>query len=342
MTRSDARDGPIYIAGLDRSGKTTMRGYLASLERVAIPPVGSNMWTYFYRAFGDLASPESLDACMKAMMEYKHVRHLQPDEERIRIGFAQGPPTYAHLFSLFLQQYAEREGKPRWGAQTGLAERFADDMFAAYPGLRMIHMVRDPRDRYHASISKWPKGRGRAGGAIARWNYSTGLAERHMRRHPDGYLVVRFEDLVTDTEATLRRVCAFIGEAFEPSILGVRASESARGRSQGQEGVAAGRPVASLDSEYIGLHARGTVSEHELAYMELAAGRRMQRWGYSVPATRRAVRSDPRFWLKTVPDQTVRRLSWRGTEAAHDLLPSVFPRKPGARMIVGPDWTPNR
>ena len=342
MSRPGLHDGPVYIAGLDRSGKTTMRGYLASLERVAIPPVGSNMWTYFYRAYGDLASPENLDACLEAMMAYKHVRHLLPDEQRIRNDFAQGPPTYARLFSLFLRQYADREGKPRWGAQTGLAERFADDMFAAYPGLRMIHMVRDPRDRYHASISKWPAGRGRAGGAIARWNYSTGLAERHVRRHPDGYLVVRFEDLVSDTEATLRRVCAFIGESFDPSILGVRASESARGRSQGQEGVPSGEPVPALDTEYIGLHARGTVSEHELAYIELSARRRMRRWGYTVPPEGRPVRSDPRFWLQTVPDQTLRRWSWRGTEAAHDLLPRLFPRTPGARMIVGPDWTPNR
>ena len=45
-------------------------------------------------------------------------------------------------------------------------------------------------------LARWPEGRGRAGGATARWLYSTNLAERHRRRHPDGYLVVRFEDLV--------------------------------------------------------------------------------------------------------------------------------------------------
>ena len=44
---------PIYIGGLDRCGKTTMRAFLASHPRIAIPAVGSNMWTYFYGQYGD-------------------------------------------------------------------------------------------------------------------------------------------------------------------------------------------------------------------------------------------------------------------------------------------------
>ena len=45
--------GPIYIGGLDRCGKTTMRAFLVSHPNIAIPAVGSNMWTYFYGQFGD-------------------------------------------------------------------------------------------------------------------------------------------------------------------------------------------------------------------------------------------------------------------------------------------------
>lgn len=338
MNTSKMTKGPIYIAGLDRSGKTTMRGYLASLSSISIPSVGSNMWTYFYRRYGNLDDPKNLDACLQDMMRYKHVRHLGPDEDDIRSRFASGSQTYARLFSIFLQQHADRQGKERWGAQTGLAERYADDMFDSYPGLRIIHMLRDPRDRYHASISKWPKGRGQAGGAAARWNYSTGLAERHLASHPSGYLVVRFEDLILDTEKTLRRVCNFLDEPFDPAILDAKAAETARGRADAREGIPLdGSPT--LSGDYVGVFRIGHVEEQELAYIELAAGARMRRWGYEVSG--QPPRSDLGFWLRTVPNQGFRAITWRLFEEAQTRLPRIVPRRPGKRMIVGPDWRPN-
>src|SRR5690606_4704039 len=141
---------------------------------------------------------------------------------------AAGPPTYARLFALFLMHFAERQGKPRWGAQTGLIERYADRLFAAYPGLRIVHMLRDPRDRYAESLARWPSGKGRAGRATARWLDSLRLAERHTRRYPDAYLIVRFEDLVTDTEATVRRVCAFLDAPFTPTMLDLHGAPTLR------------------------------------------------------------------------------------------------------------------
>ncbi len=321
-------EGPIYIAGLDRSGKTTMRAFLASHPRIAIPAVGSNMWTHFYGRFGDLGRPANLDRCLDAMLTYKHVAFLRPDEARIRSEFAAGSPTYARLFALFLQHYAEGEGKPRWGAQTGLIERYADRLFDAYRGLKIVHMVRDPRDRYEASISKWPDGRGRAGGAAARWRYSSSLALRHVTRHPDAYLIVRFEDMVTETEATLRRVFEFLGEEFDPRVLAMPDADKHR-ETLGVGSVAVGERV--LSPAYIGLH-ETNVDRFEVAALETLLGSRMRRFGYE-PATGGPRRS-PGFWLRTMPDQTARYAAWRVVEAAQMAQPRLFPRLPGERMLV--------
>jgi Sulfotransferase family len=35
----------------------------------------------------------------------------------------------------------------------------------------------------------------------------------------DRILQIRYEDLVLETEDTLRKICAFIGEEFEPQML---------------------------------------------------------------------------------------------------------------------------
>jgi hypothetical protein len=114
----DDQRGPIFIGGPDRCGKTTLQAFLSSHPNIAIPAVGSNYWTYFYGQYGDLSKPENFKRCLDAMLKYKHALFLKPDADRIRREFWEGEPTYARLFALFHQHYAEREGKPV-GDQTG-------------------------------------------------------------------------------------------------------------------------------------------------------------------------------------------------------------------------------
>lgn len=325
---SELRTGPIYIGGLDRSGKTTMRSFLASHPRVAIPDVGSNMWTYFYRRYGALDEDTNLDACLGAMERYKHVRFLKPDFERIRSEFVQGDRTYASLFALFLQHYAERMDKPRWGVQTGLIERYAEELFSSYRDVQVIHMLRDPRDRYEASISKWPDGKGRAGGAAARWRYSEAMARRHEARWPDRYLVIRFEDMVADPRSTLLTVCDFLGETFEEEMLGMSAAEKHRERlSSGHE------RAQILSDDFIGRY-REHVSAEEIAFIQLQLHEAMARRGYRLDPIPFSKGEWARFAVTVVPDQLARMVAWRSVEALQEAFPRLVPRRPGERMIV--------
>jgi hypothetical protein len=325
---SDPRTGPIYIGGLDRSGKTTMRSFLASHTRIAIPDVGSNMWTYFYRRYGDLGVDANLDACLGAMARYKHVRFLQPDFERIRSDFVKGDRTYATLFALFLRHYAERMDKPRWGAQTGLIERYANELFSSYPDVQVIHMLRDPRDRYEASISKWPDGKGRAGGAVARWRYSESMARRHEARWPDRYLVVRFEDMVADPRSTLLGVCEFLGEAFEEEMLDMVAADKHRDR------LASGHPdVAILSEDFVGRY-KEYVSAEEAAFIQIQLREAMSRRGYRIDPIPFSRGDWARFAVTVLPDQLARMIAWRSVEALQEAFPRLVPRRPGERMIV--------
>ena len=347
-----AAPGPVYIGGLDRSGKTTLAAFLTSHPNLDVPDAGSNLWTYFYGRFGDLGRPANLERCLDMMRRYQHVASLHPDPHRIRREFGAGPPTYARLFNLVHAHHAEQQGKPRWGTQTGLIERYADQVFAAYPGVRIIHMIRDPRDRYEASRALWPEGKGQAGGATARWVYSTRLAQRHTRRHPGGYLTVRFEDLVQRTEETLRTVCDFLGENFDPDMLGMPAAQKR------WERLASRRPAAStmsmtttallsnapaatgrcglqppLSTAFIGRF-RGRVSPADVAFIQLHAGRLMPAYGYlPVPLTW-DTRQWARFFTRTWPGQVARMLTWRGREALQQHFPARAGRTPDPRQVA--------
>jgi hypothetical protein len=183
-----------------------MYALLASHSNIAMANLGSNMWTFFYGQYGDLGRRENFEQCLAALMRYKNALILDPDAERIRKEFWQGEPTYARLFALLQEHFAERAGKRRWGDKTSYVERYADQIFGAYPGAVMIHLIRDPRDRYASAIKRWGTQKGRVGGATARWLYSVGLARRNLKKYPDQYRVVRYETLVSQPEATVREI----------------------------------------------------------------------------------------------------------------------------------------
>ena len=255
-----------------------------------------------------------------------------------RREFAQGPATYERLFALFLIHFAEREGKPRWGAQTGLIEVYADELFAAHPSAGVIHMVRDPRDRYEASLARWPDGKGRAGGAAARWRYSTGLAERNLRRYPGRYLVVRFELLLREPERTVRAVCTFLGEELDPAMLAMEGAP--KHRELLREGADEGAEGAELLSErFIGRY-RGRVPPAELAFLQLHAGREMRRLGYELEPVRPGPVGRLRFVVYEWPRQAARMSAWRGVEAVQRRFPRLVGRKPARRMIVAREEGP--
>lgn len=332
MSKPDTLDrGPIFIGGPDRCGKTTMRAFLASHPNISIPAVGSNMWTYFYGQYGDLRRGDNFERCLDAMLHYKHVRFLNPDPERIRREFWQGEPTYGRLFALFLMHHAEREGKPRWGAQTGLIERYADHVFEAYPTAKLVHMLRDPRDRYEASLALWPDGKGRAGGATARWNYSARLATRNRQRYPARYMVVRYESMVTEPEDTIRQVCAFLGETYVPEMLAMTgAPEHVEKMTKGGRLV---DPAHPLSEEYIGLY-RGRIPKNELAFMQMYAREEMLRYDYAPEPIDLSGSERLRFVAIDWPLNLGRMAAWSGLETIQHRLPGIVGRKPSRKMII--------
>lgn len=328
---------PVFIGGPDRCGKTLLAAILGSHPEIAISAVGSNMWTFFYGQFGDLGDDRNLDRCLAAMLRYRHVRFLDPDPVRLRQDFVTGERTYPRLFALFQEQHAERLGKPRWGDQTGLVERYADEIMDAYPDARMIHMVRDPRDRYEASLALWPKGRGRVGGASARWRYSMDLGERNRRRYPDRYLFVRYEDLVLRPEETARRVSEFVNVPFLAEMLDLGGMPTYRAKLESSVRAAGGDPDlpgALISPAFIGGYRR--IAPRELVFMQQRLGSRMLAHGYALDPVRLPVPERLRYTLVDLPLNLVRMYGWERLEAVQHRLPGVFGRTPvRAKLLAG-------
>jgi hypothetical protein len=326
-----AERGPIFIGGPDRCGKTLLAGLLASHSRISIPVVGSNLWPLFYRQHGDLRDPENARRCLAAMLRYKHIAYLRPDQDAALRAFLEGPRTYARLFAVVQEQYAARNGKARWGDQTGLVERYADEIFDSYPDVRFLHMVRDPRDRYAESRVRWPDGRLGAGGATARWLFSVRLGHRNARRYGDRYRLLRYETLVTDPDATLREVCAFLGEPYEPSMLDLGAVPTYRSRLLASidslPPEARPAPGSVISPAFIGAY-RDVVTPQEVAFMQARAGIEMTSLGYEHDRVLLGRAAGIRQRLVDGPLDALRMYAWWAREALAYRFPRLLGRRP--------------
>lgn len=294
--------GPIFIGGLSCSGKTPLRLMLSAHPNIAMTR-RTYMWSRYYGRYGDLRRPKQFERCLADMLRNKHIQALGPDPERIRREFRQGEPSYARLFALFQEHFAQRLGKARWGDQLGFVERYVDPIFAAYPGARLIHMVRDQRDRYAEAVPPARRRYGKFGWDTARWLHSVGLARRNQRRYPDRYLVLRYESLVERPEAILRQLCAFLGEEYTPTMLTMEGAIRFGG-----EATEAPPPAAEPS-------AAEAISSGEIAFTQLHAGRALRAYGYLPMPTRLTPGEWLRFCVVDWPANLAGMLAWRTVEA---------------------------
>lgn len=199
---------PIFIGGAGRSGTTLLRVILDSHPAIScgpelkVIPLVADLWARFQgELFPTLAA-----------------HHLtQPRIAEI----------FATMVRSLLAEGRRVSGKPR------IAEKSPDNVFyfrhlaCLFPESPLVHVVRDGRDVVSSLLrQEWvdPATRKRdprttdARIAAQYWvtAIQTGRLAAEASRH---YVEVRYEDLVTDPEPTLRQLLFAIGEPFDPSVL---------------------------------------------------------------------------------------------------------------------------
>lgn len=279
---------PIFIGGLDRSGKTYLRFMLSAHPRIIISR-RTNLWTHHYRRYGRLDRPVNLERCLSALGQSRHIQALEIDFEGLRSEFVQGEASYERLFALIHEQYARLNGKLRWGDQTEGLEKLAPLLLKNFPGAKLLHLVRDPRDRYQAILEKNQGTRstrrtflhGRSlGGATARWLASAALADEYRRRYPESYRVVRYEDLAVNPLDTLRGICQFLGEEFFPEMIEMLQERRFDHPAEREDGL-----PSPLSTAYIGRY-RMELTPFEIAFIQSRTERWMQVFGYQTEPVR--------------------------------------------------------
>ncbi|GGO60551.1 Sulfotransferase family protein [Roseovarius pacificus] len=203
MTDAPSGDAPVFVFGALRSGTTVFRLMLNAhpalnnpgevdflFDHLLLDPDQPGGWRYDLAALcesrGFLASGLSIPAGLD--------------------GIA--------LLQDFIGQYRRRGD----GVLTLNIHRNIGRVHEILPAVRIIHMLRDPRDVARSSI-----GMGWAGTlyhGVDQWmNTEREWEATADRLQPDQVLHLRYEDLIDNAPRELHRVCEFLGVAFEDSML---------------------------------------------------------------------------------------------------------------------------
>jgi hypothetical protein len=213
-----------FVVGVARSGTTLLRLMLDAHPELAIPPE-----THFagrvIRAFGPGGggSEQALDAMVSSPF-WSDFGISAAELRRTAADLSQEGPGL--LLRCFYEAYADRFDKPRWGDKT---PPYLDQMLSiqqALPEACFIHVIRDGRDVALSIMPLW-FGPNTVEDAARQWTNRIAGA-RKQASELDRYAEVRYEDLVRDPAATLRRLCDLLALPWDKAMLDYHRSAERR------------------------------------------------------------------------------------------------------------------
>lgn len=192
---------PIFVVGCQRSGTTLLRLMLDSHPNISCGPE-----TRFLADFAKVTG-EGWDR----MGLYGFAKEYWYEK-------------FAEFFDSFQTEYAKGRGKTRWADKTPRYALSLDFVDALFPDSQVVHVVRDGRDVVASHRDRW--GYRSAVKAVEKWPRYIKAAQAFGARVPtDRYIEVRYEALVGDTEAQLRRLLTFLEEPWDSAVLDHQSAE---------------------------------------------------------------------------------------------------------------------
>lgn len=242
----------IFIVGLARTGTTLTRTILDCSDQVGLG--GEAMffgdrrclglmtregYRHKFARVGDLKTDDGV----KSIVDY--IYGIRKDNFWSKIARQVDRNEFSH--ALFATDRSERAlldlamcyyagSKPIRGEKTPANLYSVNQLLEWFPNARIIHAFRDPRAVYISNKRKYEKKELPRFSVLARrtkllfeyyasldvalaWRQAIRLHKEYQQKYPGQYLLSRFEDLVTNPEETLRKLCCFIDIPFQQRML---------------------------------------------------------------------------------------------------------------------------
>lgn len=215
---------PFFIVGVHRSGTTLLRYMFSSSSRIYIPPESDFIPTFFQKCPHAELSALQVDKILKRIFDKYRFAYEWQGKQPTVVDLLPGESRFtpASVLNGLYAQYARQNDAVRWADKTPIYTNYMLLIHSMFPQAKFIHIIRDGRDVSVSMMEKW-------GGkefhvdtyfTARNWVRRISAARRSGQSLPsDKYIEVFYEDLVTEPESSMRRMCKFLDEPFDPLML---------------------------------------------------------------------------------------------------------------------------
>ena len=252
---------PVFIIGGSRTGSEMLKTMLSESnvldfvdELFLLCPtwLHTDLRTNIRKHVGTLDQPGAIDSLIDLLFSKKlygwfwSVADKKLDRDALRDEMLGKSLDMRTMFLAIMVVHARGQGKSCIGAKFPLHYSYADKLIEWFPNCRLIHTTRFPKAVYASQAAKYLKNdQTYAEKMYLRFKQfahiniqTTWTARLHERfRSMPNYLLVRYEDVVRDSEAQLRAICQFLDVEFDASMLAPEQYGSSFRKPGGSAGV---------------------------------------------------------------------------------------------------------
>lgn len=224
---------PIFMIGTQRSGSNLLRLMLNQLPDIVAPhpPHILHRMMPVMSIYGDLAKDEKFaglvdDVCRMVELNPVPWTSVTLDREKVTIDCRER--SLVAVFGAVYQALCDAHGKKTWLCKSMQNTLFLPEIEAYYPSAKYIYLFRDGRD-VAVSFRKAVVGEKHFYHIAKEWVDTQRLALAHRAIvPPERFIGVSYEELTSQPEPTMQRLCAFLGAQYHPSMLEYHASDEAK------------------------------------------------------------------------------------------------------------------
>jgi hypothetical protein len=242
------QESPVFLCGHRKSGTTLLLNLLDSHPNLSVYPADSGFFFKYYPLceLENYSKNKKIDEMIKTVIKSLADEFLKlSSSEMNSIGFNMEkfktdfkklvkktdmtPRDMLISLQLAFQHNHTNSSNPKmWIEKTTSTEIYALDIIDWFPNAKFIHVIRDPRDNWGSLKSGWDKRyknfndskerllqslieRGKLGMEFAKHNQTI--------FNKDQYLIIKFEDLTSNPQKILKKICNFLKIPFDDILL---------------------------------------------------------------------------------------------------------------------------
>lgn len=275
---------PVFILGSSRSGTTLVYSIVLSSGEFALYEAETHMMAKYAVKYRNIRKKKNYNLFINDWIHSKQFSRSGLDPDIFKRKVDENHDSYADILSTFMSLIAEMQGKKRWAEQTPANVFYLDDLHAAFPEAKFIHVVRDGRE---VALSRRKLGWSGTKSsdpikqllyAALNWEIAVKSGQASGKKIGANYTEVRYEDVIGNLDEVLKKISVFAD--IEIDREKVRNSNFG---SLGKGNTAFDETMGGISSSGIGRWRR-ILSKKEIDALNFVIGKTLARLGYEVDA----------------------------------------------------------